>query len=216
MGGGDLLQPQAESERQQVFGVVIGVVTENKDEEGRGRMKVSFPWRGDGTESYWARMATPMAGGKRGMVFFPEKDEEVLVAFEQGDINRPYIIGALWNGVDKPPETNSDGKNNIRTIRSRSGHELTFDDADGKEKVIIKTKGGQSITLDDKAGEPKIEITDGKSNTVLIESSSGAITVKCAQQLKISAMMVEIEGTTSLTLKSNGPMTIQGMPVKIN
>src|SRR5687768_7153196 len=87
---------------RRMYGVVIGIITNNKDPDKLGRVKVKFPWLSDTDESFWARTATPMAGNQRGMYFLPEVDDEVLVAFEHGDLRFPYIIGALWNGKDKP------------------------------------------------------------------------------------------------------------------
>nr|CBH39155.1 conserved hypothetical protein, DUF586 family [uncultured archaeon] len=215
----NLLNQEDDALTGQFYGVFIGVVTNNKDKGGMGRVKVKFPWRGDSDESYWARIATLMAGGDRGTFFLPEVDDEVLVAFDHGDINHPYVIGALWNGVDTPPETNADGKNNIRKIKSRSGHEIIFDDNDEqkKEKIEIRTKAGHAIVLDDSAGKEKIEIKDKTgNNTITIDSVQNSINIESAMQLKIKANVVEIEGTTSLTLKSNAALTIQGLPVKIN
>ena len=208
-----------ESRGRGIVGVVIGIVTNNRDTEGMGRVKVRFPWRGDSDESYWARVSTVMAGEDRGTFFLPEVDDEVLVAFEHGDINHPYVIGALWNGVDTPPETNADGKNNIRTIKSRSGHEIIFDDnhEQNSEKITIHTNAGHTILLDDSAGAEKIEIKDKTDNNkITIDSVQNSINIESAMQLKIKANVVEIEGTTSLTLKSNAVLTIQGLPVKIN
>lgn len=211
----DLL-PQQDSH---IYGVVIAVVTSNQDPEGLGRIKINFPWRGEKDESYWARITSPMAGNERGMVFYPEVDDEVLVAFEHGEINQPYVIGALWNGKDKPPETNSDGKNNIRKIRSRSGHEIIFNDDDTamQEKIEIHTKGEHKIVLDDSSGQEKIEIVDKTgSNKIVIDSMMNSINIESAMELKIKGNIVEIEGTTSLTLKSSAVLTIQGSIVKIN
>src|SRR3972149_536693 len=87
-----------------ISGVVPGIVTNNQDPDGLGRVKIKFPWLSDDNETDWVRIATLMAGGQRGGFFLPEVGDEVLVAFEHGDINHPYVIGALWNGVDKPPE----------------------------------------------------------------------------------------------------------------
>ncbi len=200
-------------------GVAPAIVTNNQDPEGLGRVKVSFPWLSDENETDWVRVATLMAGPERGSFFLPEVGDEVLVAFEHGDINAPYVIGMLWNGQQKPPETNSDGKNNVRKIRSRSGHEIVFDDDDTakKEKIEIHTKAGHRIVLDDSAGGEKIEVVDKTgSNRIVIDSVKNSIGIECGMQLKIKAQTVEIEGTASLTLKSNAILTIQGMPVKIN
>lgn len=219
MGLNEMLSREESQQNRNIYGVAIGIVTNNSDPDGRGRVKVNLPWRGENDESYWARIASPMAGNERGIVFYPEVGDEVLVAFERGDINYPYVIGALWNGLDKPPETNADGKNNIRKIRSRSGHELIFNDDDKakKEKIEIHTKGGHKIILDDSSGNEKIEIVDKSGNNkIIIDSVQKSIAMESAMKLTIKANVVEIEGSTSLTLKSNAALTIQGMPVKIN
>lgn len=217
----DLLEKQdAQDEGQRLYGVAVGLVTSNKDDEKLGRVKVTFPWRGENKdESYWARVASLMAGNGRGMVFYPEVGDEVLVAFEHGDINYPYIIGALWNGVQKPPETNSDGKNNVRKIRSRSGHEILFNDDDKakQEKIEIRTNGGHKVVLDDTAGQEKIEVTDKTgSNRIVIDSVQNSINMESAMQLKIKAQMIEIEAGGMMTLKAGATLTIQGALVKIN
>ena len=199
--------------------VVVGVVTNNQDPEGQGRVKVRFPWLADRVESQWARVASPMAGKGRGMFFLPEVDDEVVVAFEQGDMNHPYVLGALWNGLDKPPETNSDGKNNIRKIASRSGHEIIFND-DGttkREKLVIHTKAGHKILLDDSAGQEKIEIKDKTGNNVIkIDSVQNSIDISSQMKLNIKAQMIQIEAGAAMTIKANGVLTIQGAMVKIN
>jgi uncharacterized protein involved in type VI secretion and phage assembly len=213
----DLVESDREEMRgERIEGIVLGIVTNNQDPERVGRVKIKFPWLTDSDESYWARVATVMAGKDRGTFFLPEVGDEVLVAFDHGDINHPYVIGTLWNGVDTPPETNADGKNNIRKIKSRSGHEIIFDDEEKKEKIEIRTKAGHTIVLDDSAGKEKIEIKDKKGNKIAIDSAQNSINIESAMQLKIKANVVEIEGTTSLTLKSNAALTIQGLPVKIN
>lgn len=205
------------------YGVVIGVVTSTKDDEGLGRVKVKFPWRGEETggeaKSHLARVASLMAGKDRGMVFLPEVDDEVLVAFEQGDLNYPYIIGSLWNSKDKPPEKNSDGKNNIRKIMSRSGHEIIFNDdsEQKKEKVEIHTKANHQIILDDAAGQEKIEIIDKTGgNKITFDSVQNSISIESTMQLKINAQTIDIEAGGMMTIKSSGVLTLQGSVIKIN
>src|SRR5262249_11123879 len=127
-----------------LFGLVVGVVTNNQDPDNLGRVKVRFPWLSDSAESHWARIAAP-----RGTYFLPEVDDEVLIAFEHGDPRFPYVLGVLWNGQDAPPTTNSDGKNNLRLIKSRSGHVIKLNDEDGKETIeIIDKKGKNRIVID--------------------------------------------------------------------
>ena len=215
----DLLRTDRDDAREKIYGVVIGIVTNNKDPEGLGRVKLKFPWRESEDESDWARLATLMAGSERGSFFLPEVDDEVLVAFGQGSIDQPYVIGMLWNGKDKPPETNSDGKNNIRKIKSRSGHEIIFNDdsEQKKEKIEIHTKAGHTLVLDDSAGQEKIEIKDKTgSNSIIIDSAQNSLTITSAAQLKIKAQMIEMEAEASMTIKSSGVLTIKGSMVKIN
>lgn len=188
------------------YGVVPGIVTNNKDPDELGRLKVKFPWFSDNNETDWIRMTTFVAGGVRGSFFLPEVGDEVLIAFEHGNINRPYIIGALWNGVDKPPETNSDGKNNIRKIKSRSGHELIFNDEENKENVEIHTKAGHKIFLNDTSDEEKLEILDKTgNNSIVIDSVENSITI--SGQKKIDAN----SGNNSIVIDSDAnSITISG------
>jgi uncharacterized protein involved in type VI secretion and phage assembly len=114
-----------------------------------------------------ARVASFMAGRERGAHFMPEVGDEVVVAFEMGNINRPIIIGAVWSDVDPvPPGVDTSASNNIRSITSRAGHKLTFDDSPGGGKVVIETAGGFQISIEDGVS-PKIEI---KSSGVIATS----------------------------------------------
>lgn len=215
----ELLNKETSEIGGKIEGVVVGIVTNNKDPDGLGRVKVKFPTRSGENESYWARIATLMAGKGRGSFFVPEVEDEVLVVFEQNNINYPYIIGCLWNGEDRPPISNNDGNNNIRMIQSRSGHKIVFND-DGKkkqEKIEIKTKAGHHIVLDDSAGSEKIEIKDktGK-NSVVIDSVKNSISIESGLTLKIKSQTIEIEAGTMLTIKAGAILTIKGAMVKIN
>ena len=138
--------------------VVVAKVTNNQDPKKLGRVKLEFPFWGDGVESAWARIATPMAGEQVGVYFLPEVGDEVLVAFVHGDVRFPYVLGALWNGKAKPPETNDDGKNHRRTITSRSGQSVVFDDEPGKEAIALRSKSGLEVALSDVKDREQIEI----------------------------------------------------------
>jgi len=196
---------------------VVGIVTNNQDPEGMGRVKVNFPWLSADDESYWARVAAPMAGNNRGAWFLPEVNDEVLVAFEHGDVRAPYVLGALWNGQDAPPRNNSDGKNNERVIRSRSGHELVFNDDSQGAHVQIKTNAGHLFVLDDTPGQENITVQDKTgNNTIVIDSAQNAITITAQMQLNLKAQTIEIDADTMLTVKAGANLTIQGTLVKIN
>jgi len=206
---------QAEGGR--IEGVAIALVANNKDPDGLGRVKLKYPWREDGQESFWARIAVPMAGHDRGTYFLPEVGDEVLVAFDKGDIQHPYVLGALWNGKDTPPADNADGENNTRRIKSRSGHQITMFDKAGKETLELKTQAGHVLLMDDTAGSATITVKDsGGSNTITIDSAQNTITVQSAMSLKLKSQSVDIEAGASMNIKASGTITIQGALVRIN
>ena len=196
-----------------LYGVVIGVVTNNQDPEGLGRVKVQFPWLSEADESNWARIAAPMAGKERGMYFLPEVNDEVLVAFEHGDVRFPYVLGALWNGQDLPPTTNDDGKNNLRVIQSRSGHIIRLNDEDGKEKIEIVDKSAKNSIVFDTANHT-ITITTDKDIT--LSATQGTIKLE-AQKIELtSSAETKIEAGAGMDVKANATMNIKGATVNIN
>jgi uncharacterized protein involved in type VI secretion and phage assembly len=208
----DLLANSAQHESERIYGVVIGIVTNNKDPDGMGRVKVKFPWLSDQDESWWARIATVMAGSGRGTYFLPEVEDEVLVAFEHGDVRFPYIVGALWNGKDAPPTTNDDGKNNIRLIKSRNGHIVRLDDTDGDEKIeVIDKTGNNSITI--KSSDNSITITG--IGTVKIVGQSIEITSQT--DVKIQAgTSASMNANTTMNLNASAQLSVRGAIVNIN
>ena len=210
-------EDEGEKRARRMNGVVTGIVTNNNDPEKLGRVKVTFPWLSEDNETDWIRVASIMAGKERGAYFIHEIEDEVLVAFEHGDINRPLVIGALWNIQDKPPETNKDEQNNIRRITSRSGHQLIFDDKNSEEKFHITTQGGHEIILDDSSGSESVLIQDKTgNNSIEIDSVANAIKIKSQLDLSIKATNIEIESTGTMKIKSGAIMTIQGALVNIN
>ena len=122
-------------------------VADNKDPSGRGRVRVSFAQFSADNRGPWARIATLAAGAGTGTVFLPEVGDDVLVAFEQGDINRPIVLGGLWDGQKSLLETNADGKNNVQMIRTKAGHLIKFDNTQGSETLLIQHPSGSTITL---------------------------------------------------------------------
>lgn len=203
------------AEQGVVSGVSVGIVTANDD--ARGRVKLTFPWHESQDESDWARIATLMAGPDRGTFFVPEVGDEVLVAFEQGDIQYPYVIGALWNGEDKPPVDNAAKKNDVRSVKSRSGHEMRFDDADGAESVEIRTAGGHRISLDDTDGSERITIEDKTgSNRLSFDATTNAIELAAAGTISVNAPVLEFTADGNVTVEAGGVLTLKGGMVMIN
>lgn len=174
------------------YGVYPAIVTDINDPDGLGRVKIQLPWSPDiEGESYeaWARIATLMAGADRGTWFIPDVDDEVLVSFEAGAPRHPYVVGALWNGQDAPPESmDGGGENNIKKIHSRNGVKIIFDDSSGQETLTLETPGGQTIILKD--GESSIECRDSNGNYVKLESAG--ITVNASAKVTINASTIEI------------------------
>ena len=209
----DLMGPGPGREETKVYGVVVGIVTNNKDPEGFGRIKVKFPWLSNEDESNWARVVSPMAGNGRGIFFLPEVDCEVLVAFEHGDINLPYIVGSLWNGVDVPPETNEDGKNNIRLIKSRSGHTIKIDDTAGEEKIeIVDKTGNNAIVIDTKNNK----LSFSSDADITISAPNGKVAIDTKDFEVKSSASTTIEASAGMELKATGTMNIKGATVNLN
>lgn len=174
------------------YGVFPALVSDIKDPDGLGRVKVTLPSSPDTDGSRyeaWARVATLMGGKNRGTWFIPDVNDEVLIVFEAGDPRRPYVIGSLWNGTDSPPESMDGAGNNYKKIvRSRNGVKITLDDTDGRESFIVETPGGQKITMKD--GPGTVEIVDSNGNSVKLETSG--ITVNAAAKVTINASTAEI------------------------
>lgn len=192
-------------------GVGVAVVRQNKDDSGQGRVKVSYPWHSQPRESYWARVAMPMAGKGRGTYFLPEIDDEVLVAFERGDIRFPYVVGSVWNGVDKPPANNSDGKNDKRMIQTRKGHKLTFDDG-SKGLVQLELNDGKKLAIDDDG----ITLDDGKGSRLVIRTGGKSVTLEAAGELTLKGTSVKIQASGTLDVKAGGTLGLNGSMVNIN
>ena len=178
------------------YGVYPALVSDIKDPDGQGRVKVTLPWAPDtdgARYEAWARLATLMAGGNRGSWFVPDTGDEVLVAFEGGDPRRPYAVGGLWNGSDAPPESmDGSGRNAKKVLRSRNGVKVTLDDSDGQEKLILETPGGQRLTMKD--GPGAVELVDSNGNSLKLETSG--VTVTAAAKVTVNAATAEISAAT--------------------
>ncbi len=214
------------------YGVVIGLVTNIKDPDGMGRVKVKFPWLSDTIESEWARLASPMAGASRGFMFLPEVNDEVLLAFEQGDLTRPYILGALWNGKDKPPlgaDVQSGGQVQQRIIKTRVGHQIILIDKAGEESIKIVDKTGKnSIVIDSVKNDVTIaadgnitmtakgKITLSAQMDVMLESKTGKATLKGTSGVSVqTTASLELKGST-VQMQGSGPVTVKGNPIMLN
>jgi phage protein D len=210
-------------------GVVPAQVTNAADPKGSGRVKLRFPWLADAYESDWARTVQPGAGANRGAMVLPEVNDEVLVAFEQGDLNRPYVIGGLYNGVDKPRKGAIDtvdagnGAVNRRALVSRTGHRLELlEKAGGTDGIQIVT-GDDALRIElDKQGSRVLVHSDG---TVVVEAKKG-VTVDAGtgdiemtgNSLKLTAKRgVTVDaGAGTLALSSKVKVDLHGTQVSVN
>jgi len=210
----ELLSPE-QQEAGTIEGVALGIVTDNKDPDGLGRVKVKFPWRENSRESTWARVVAIGAGKDRGLYWVPEVNDEVLLIADKKDVQHLFVIGSLWNGQDKPPNNNSDQENNTRMIRSRSGNEIEIFDKQGQSRIRLKTTNGSSITMDDQKGT--IEMADsGGSNKITIDVNQGGITIQSSTSLTLKSQSISIEAGGSLKMTANGSVTVQGNPIMLN
>lgn len=180
-----------------IRGVQLAIIVDNKDGEGNSgyRVKVKFPWLNEQETSFWARIAVPMGGSGRGTYVLPEIDDQVLVVFEHGDMNRPIVIGGLWSKKQEPVEVNQSGKNNTKLIKSRCGHRIIFDDKEGAEK----------ITIVDRTKKNKI-VLDSVNKIVKIESD-GDIEIKAKANLVMHANALKIGTSEGVTGKSISLLT---------
>lgn len=198
--------------------MLVGIVTNNNDPKKWGRVRVKFPTLTEEHESNWARVVSAGAGPSRGFDCLPEVNDEVLVAFEHGDIHRPYVIGGVWNGTDAPPEVTTNtivgGKVRLRTFKTRVGHKLQFveEDKDTKKGVYLNTIGGHNLRMNDSDKFAEIETTGGHkfraddSSKVITLTSTGDITIKTGtsgrtKDLTINAANITLTGAANITLK---------------
>ena len=190
-----------------------GLVTSTDDPDELGRVKVKMMWY-DGPSmavpDHWLRVLAPHSGNERGFFCLPEIDDEVLVAFEHGDPNRPVVLGSLYNGVDKAPVGHSAGfdgaENDLKLFRTKSGNEIYFHDKGDFETICITQASGNTITLS--AEGPKITIeTDGditmKGKTITLETTSGDITLK-------SGSAINAESSMDTKIKAGGNFSSEG------
>lgn len=197
-----------------ISGIVMGLVSDTGDPKKLGRVKLQFPWLDDGYVSDWARVAMPGAGPNKGIVWMPEVGDEVVVAFEHGDVRQPVVLGGLWNSTDTaPPYGVPNGQPNARALVSLKGHKLVMhDENDGA--IEIATPKGLSVVLDDDNGQITIKATGGAKLSIEAEgdisiSGGGNVQMKASGTLSLS-------GSGGVDLKSDGTTTVKGLPLQLN
>jgi uncharacterized protein involved in type VI secretion and phage assembly len=177
------------------FGVYPAIVTDIVDPDSLGRIQVKFPWLGETGADVraWATLVTPYADDDQGLEILPAVDTQVVVAFEAGDLRRPYIIGATWNGVEALPEPPA-AANNKRLLKSRSGSLLEFDDNAGAAKVTLSMQAGHRLVLDDGAKEVRLEHANG---CVITMTMGGQITIQANSTVDVTAAALNVHAPTA-------------------
>lgn len=202
---------------QRFDGVYPAVVTNIEDPDKLGRIKLKLPWLADDYESDWARVMQMGGGDDRGILWFPEVGDEVMVAFLAGNPVRPVVIGGLYNGKDKPPfdgfDDLGDGQVDSRGMKTRSGHVLEFNDKSGEESIRIETGDGSvKITLDQSGRELKVESTGD-----IEVSADGNVTVKATRDLTLEATgSATVKANSTLKLESRGQVEVSGTAIRLN
>jgi len=186
------------------FGVYPAIVTDIVDPDSLGRIQVKLPWlgsAGDGVHA-WATLCTPYADDDQGIEILPSVDTQVVLAFEAGDLRRPYVIGACWNGKEALPETPA-APNDKRLWKTRAGSRLEFDDTEGASKITLSMKSGHQLVMDDAAQQ--IELTHANGCTVTmnaagqIQITANATVEVTASALNVHAPVATFDGIVSCT-----------------
>ena len=206
--------------------LLVGIVTDNKDPNCWGRVRVKFPTLTEEHTSYWARVVAIGAGANRGFDCLPEINDEVLVAFEHGDMHRPYVIGGVWNGKDAPSEKVDNsvvgGKVRLRTFKTRTGHKLQFveeDKGSSKKGVYVDTVAGHHVYMNDTEKFAEVKTNGGhqvrlddQNKKILIETTSGN---KCEMSDNGNKISVESKGTIEITAPQQITIKVGGSSIEI-
>jgi uncharacterized protein involved in type VI secretion and phage assembly len=189
-------RPDGDAHRH--FGVYPAIVTDIVDRQSRGRVEVKFPWlgkdRGGQDVRAWATLCTPYADKDQGLQILPAVDTQVVVAFEAGDLRRPYIIGSCWNGKETLPVA-PEAANNKRTWKSRTGSVIEFDDTAGAAKVTVAMQSGHKLELDDAAQQ--VTLTHENGSTITF-TASGQIQIQANATIEVTASSLNVHAPTAV------------------
>ena len=180
----------------------MGRVVENADPLGLGRVRVQMMWQEAGSEKTpWIRLLQPHSGSGKGFYFVPEIGEEVLVGFQGGNAEKPYVIGTQYNGKEKSGY--ADKENNIKAVHTRSGHKLVFTE---DESILITDKSGNEILLDTKGSN--ITITAPETMTLNAKN----LNINVSQNMTTNVgnnMITNVTNDTTISIGGNHQIDIE-------
>lgn len=202
--------PRSRSTDKRYYGVVSALVTDNRDPEQEGRVKVTYPWFDSQMESNWCRTVQIYAGGGYGAFFVPEIGDEVAVAFMHGDMRLPFVLGGVYNGQDKPATHRAaDSEKDEKILHTKGGHQFRLIDTRGKEKIEIITQGGHQAVLNDEEKKVTVETTAG--NRVTMHDNGSKIEIQTAG----SASIVLDGASGSVTITGSSSVTVDAAQIKL-
>ncbi|MEM5776657.1 MAG: phage baseplate assembly protein V, partial [Anaerolineaceae bacterium] len=194
-------------------GVVIAQVTNTDDPEDRGRVKLKYPWLNENVESDWAKVVGIGAGPNCGLYVIPAVNDEVLVAFEHGDIHRPYVLGGLWSqnaAILGSASTAAGEEPKVRVMQSIDGHIIALYD-NGEKKIEILTKDGRKITLSD--ADRKI-ILQNSNVTLTLEDSN--LKLEAISEMTLEARQIKLTAATGIEINGGAKVDIKGGLINLN
>jgi uncharacterized protein involved in type VI secretion and phage assembly len=203
------------------YGVEIAIVTNVQDPDQLGRVKVCFPRLPGKPESSWCRVVQPAAGAGRGFYWLPHVNDEVLIAFERGEAQCPYVVGSLWNGKDKPMKAAYTDDNSTVLIQTKSGHQILLDDKGGQEKIVIADKSGQrTLTFDVKNKKFLVEAKEGDveihaEKKIVLNCEDLEIKTKNNAKMDVASNF-DLKADGQINIKASSNLTIKASRVNIN
>ncbi|WP_251390584.1 phage baseplate assembly protein V [Mediterraneibacter agrestimuris] len=225
--------------QERISGIVIGVVAENYSEAYPGQIKVEIPVRDESANVLkWAKVVFPYTGAGWGIYFLPEKDDQVILAFENGSIDRPFVIGSIPREKDKQLTKSADERNRIKQIVTRNGSRITMEDGEdengGKDRIILSTAEKELMLLLDNENDT-IEISDKKGNSqIKMNVEEGSIVIRADKKITLQAGdsaklvlngennslkgladKIQMKGSRALECKSDGSSKFTGQQIVI-
>jgi uncharacterized protein involved in type VI secretion and phage assembly len=198
VGLADLVSGGGGAPQWGTIGLVAGVVTNIEDPDKIGRVKVKFPSLSSSDESDWARVLSVGGGPETGIEWLPEVNDEVMVAFEQGDLRYPVVLGGVWSKKNKPPIATTAKTVVMHTMKTKAGHKIEMSDGDSDPKKFVAITCADEKTKINLAHD-KIEI-EANSKPLTIKSGQASIAFDASGNITITGQKVTIEAKMDLTL----------------